>query len=374
MENADVLGSSTAPQTWHDFLERMRQPSATDFVKAIKSFIVSFLNNTPDPERDSAAVQVFLSNMEAAFRAHSLWAGCSEEELDSAGSLLEEISAIQSSLLRHEEKFANVNCWFIDILKVLERGQGRRNIEAESDGDDEAHYSLFGLGISRRLVCIISAGDHSFRDYESDLCRLIIDGEASNEENCYFCLGGVQGSQTSQSLGKPIEMKGILAEFSNLIPDYLPNELPPMLNIKHAIELVPGSVSPNLLAYRMSPEEHDELRRQRSLQSLGLMCGLFTRQSGCLLSILQQILSTRLFHRLDTLNIVIDNYLRGLEKYVMTKLSTRAFASLPDDVKVDDQLHEKMALLQQFVRPENLDIPVSYQNEPSLLVSEAMCI
>ncbi|XXG60881.1 hypothetical protein AAC387_Pa04g2684 [Persea americana] len=89
MENADVFGSSTAPLTWHDFLERMRHPSAAEFVKSIKSFIVSFSNHAPDPERDSAAVQEFLANMERAFRAHSLWAGCSEEELDSAGEGLE---------------------------------------------------------------------------------------------------------------------------------------------------------------------------------------------------------------------------------------------------------------------------------------------
>ncbi|KAL9249109.1 Vacuolar protein sorting-associated protein 9A-like protein [Drosera capensis] len=91
MENnsADALSTSTAPLTWHDFLERMRQPSAAEFVKAIKSFIVSFSNNAPDPERDSAAVQQFLASMEAAFRAHPLWAGCSEEELESAGEGLE---------------------------------------------------------------------------------------------------------------------------------------------------------------------------------------------------------------------------------------------------------------------------------------------
>ncbi|MQL91890.1 hypothetical protein Taro_024502 [Colocasia esculenta] len=86
---ADVFGSSTAPLTWHDFLERMRHPSAADFVKSIKSFIVSFSNKVPDPENDSAAVQEFLVNMEVAFRAHSLWAGCSEEELESAGEGLE---------------------------------------------------------------------------------------------------------------------------------------------------------------------------------------------------------------------------------------------------------------------------------------------
>ncbi|XP_059630843.1 vacuolar protein sorting-associated protein 9A-like [Cornus florida] len=146
METADVFGSSTAPLTWHDFLERMRQPSAADCVKSIKSFIVSFSNNAPDPERDSAAVQDFLNNMEAAFRAHPLWAGCSEEELESAGE--------------------------------------------------------------------------------------------------------------------------------------------------------------------------------------------------------------------------------GLEKYVMTKLFTRVFASLPDDVKVDDQLHKKMALLQQFIRPENLDIKPTFQNETSWLLAQ----
>ncbi|KAM7258782.1 hypothetical protein ACFE04_014523 [Oxalis oulophora] len=83
MDNSDVfLGL-------HEFLERMRQPSAADFVKSIKSFIVTFSNNAPDPERDSAAVQHFLANMEASFRAHPLWAGSSQEELESSGEGLE---------------------------------------------------------------------------------------------------------------------------------------------------------------------------------------------------------------------------------------------------------------------------------------------
>ncbi|KAK3427541.1 hypothetical protein EUGRSUZ_F03739 [Eucalyptus grandis] len=83
MENADVILGL------HDFLERMRQPSASDIVKSIKSFIVSFTNNAPDPERDSVIVQEFLNNMEGVFRKHPLWAGCSEEELESAGEGLE---------------------------------------------------------------------------------------------------------------------------------------------------------------------------------------------------------------------------------------------------------------------------------------------
>lgn len=61
--------------------------------------------------------------------------------------------------------------------------------------------------------------------------------------------------------------------------------------------------------------------------------------------------------------------IQGLEKYVMTKLYTRVFASAPDDVKIDEQLSEKMALIQQFVQPENLDIKPTFQNETSWLVS-----
>lgn len=51
------------------------------------SFIVSFSNRAPDPEKDSASVQEFLLNMEGAFKVHMLWAGSSEEELESAGEV-----------------------------------------------------------------------------------------------------------------------------------------------------------------------------------------------------------------------------------------------------------------------------------------------
>jgi hypothetical protein len=61
--------------------------------------------------------------------------------------------------------------------------------------------------------------------------------------------------------------------------------------------------------------------------------------------------------------------IQGLEKYVMTKLSSRVFASVPDDVEVDKQLSEKISLIQQFIRPENLDIKPAFQNETSWLVS-----
>ena len=53
-----------------------------------------------------------------------------------------------------------------------------------------------------------------------------------------------------------------LSDFSNIAPEELPNELPPMLNVQHAIDFVPGSQLPNLPTYRMNPSEHAALKRQ----------------------------------------------------------------------------------------------------------------
>lgn len=89
MEKRDTLDAATAPLAFHDFLHRMRHPTAADLVRSIKSFIVSFSYNAADPERDSKSVQEFLNSMEGAFMVHPLWAGATEEDIDSAGEGLE---------------------------------------------------------------------------------------------------------------------------------------------------------------------------------------------------------------------------------------------------------------------------------------------
>ncbi|EXB60485.1 hypothetical protein L484_014940 [Morus notabilis] len=161
MENTDVfLGL-------HDFLERMRQPSAADFVKSIKSFIVSFSNNAPDPERDSNAVQEFLAKMEADFRAHPLWAGCSEEELDSAGEGLEKyvmtklFTRVFASLpddVKHDEELS-------EKMALIQQFIRPENLDIKPNFQNETSWLLAQKELQKinmykaprdKLVCILN--------------------------------------------------------------------------------------------------------------------------------------------------------------------------------------------------------------------------
>lgn len=70
----------------------------------------------------------------------------------------------------------------------------------------------------------------------------------------------------------PVEVRNLLGEFAYLTPEELPQSLPRMRDIQHAIDLVPGASLPNLSIYRMSPEEHCEMQCQiQELLNKGLI-------------------------------------------------------------------------------------------------------
>ena len=65
----------------------------------------------------------------------------------------------------------------------------------------------------------------------------------------------------------------MLQEFKDVFPEELPDHLPPMRDIQHAIDFVLGATLPNLLHYRMSLIEHAELQKKvEELLRKGFVC------------------------------------------------------------------------------------------------------
>eukprot|EP00253_Pinus_taeda_P021342 PITA_21342 len=60
----------------------------------------------------------------------------------------------------------------------------------------------------------------------------------------------------------PIEIQEMLEKYCDIIVDDLPNELPLIRRINHHIDLIPGASLPNKAAYRMTPIENEEVRKQ----------------------------------------------------------------------------------------------------------------
>jgi len=54
----------------------------------------------------------------------------------------------------------------------------------------------------------------------------------------------------------------LLQEFEDVIPEDIPNGLPPLRGIEHEIDLVPETAIPNQVTYRSNPEKMKELQRK----------------------------------------------------------------------------------------------------------------
>jgi hypothetical protein len=70
----------------------------------------------------------------------------------------------------------------------------------------------------------------------------------------------------------PEEIQELLGEFADIVVDELPCLLPPIRTISHHIDLIPRASFPNKAAYRLTPQENEEVKRQvQDLMDKGLI-------------------------------------------------------------------------------------------------------
>jgi hypothetical protein len=60
----------------------------------------------------------------------------------------------------------------------------------------------------------------------------------------------------------PEEIQELLGEFADIIVDELPCLFPPMRSLSHHIDLILGAILPNKAAYRLTPQENEEVKKQ----------------------------------------------------------------------------------------------------------------
>jgi hypothetical protein len=62
--------------------------------------------------------------------------------------------------------------------------------------------------------------------------------------------------------GFPGEVQELLEEFADIVVDELPRLFPSIISVSHHIYLIPGANFPNKVAYRLTPQENEEVKRQ----------------------------------------------------------------------------------------------------------------
>eukprot|EP00253_Pinus_taeda_P032747 PITA_32747 len=99
-------------------------------------------------------------------------------------------------------------------------------------------------------------------------------------KNCYkFMKDGIKHTlmpiKEEEGAAKTSETRAflqMLEEFTDIVVDDLPDKLPPKMSISHHIDFIPGASLPNKAAYRMSPKDNEEIRKQvQELLDKGLM-------------------------------------------------------------------------------------------------------
>jgi hypothetical protein len=91
----------------------------------------------------------------------------------------------------------------------------------------------------------------------------LLDEVKKDEDMQFFLVRKTRVILNSTSIDDlPEEIQELLENFVDIVVDDLPFSLPPIRNISHHIDLIPGVSLTNKVAYRLMPQENEEVKLQ----------------------------------------------------------------------------------------------------------------
>lgn len=94
------------------------------------------------------------------------------------------------------------------------------------------------------------------------LCSRTEFEEGFRDLGCAWLLVPVAENTRDRTSPLSSKLADLLDEFVDVFPSELPKGLSPLRDIQHQIDIFPGASLPNRPYCRLSPQEHEELRRQ----------------------------------------------------------------------------------------------------------------
>ena len=180
---------------------------------------------------------------------------------------MHECCKVSSSIAKYDDE---VYCDVVDmnVCHILFRLPWQYDMDAKHSGKSNL-YQLEKGGIKYALVPFtrknqpkaLQAEGRNFLTIVHDPSSLMGECKETREVHLMVVKGEVE-SRDLVGAQIPMEVQTLLKEFDDVIPKDLPIGLPPMRNIQHHIDLIPGASLHNLPHYRMSPKENEILREK----------------------------------------------------------------------------------------------------------------
>ena len=126
----------------------------------------------------------------------------------------------------------------------------------------DGYANTYSFNFNNTKIVLLSSRDFGKPKPTRDSTNLLSIARFEEDMRDTGTLYVLISKEISEEVKFPEAAVSLIKEFGDVFPDELSEGLPPLQDIQHPIDLEPGAMLPNRPHYRMSPSEHEELRRQ----------------------------------------------------------------------------------------------------------------